>query len=155
MTIEELKRYGVEEMRDEEIERLLEAEATGVLGLPGPDHPYLVPLSYAFDGGSVLYFTYVLGEESEKGQLTETADTAQFLVYRAESLFNWQSVLLTGTFEKLPPSEWGDLGDVLDTAWRPEVFQTSSTSGQVRIYEFQIIDRSGIEHTDLGREESD
>ena len=153
MTIEELKRYGVEEMRDEEIEQLLEAEATGVLGLSGSDQPYLVPLSYAFDGGSVLYFTYVLGEKSKKGELTEAVDTAPFLVYRAQSLFNWQSVLLTGTFEKLPPSEWGDLGDVLDTAWQPEVFQTSSTSGQIRIYEFQITDRSGIKHTDLAREE--
>ncbi|MEF8937905.1 pyridoxamine 5'-phosphate oxidase family protein [Halobacteriaceae archaeon SHR40] len=149
MTVEELKRYGLEEMRDEEIEQFLESQAIGVLGLPAPAQPYLLPLSYAYDGESSLYFTYVLGEESRKQQLTEQADTAPFLVYDAETMFDWRSVLLTGTFEKLPPSEWGDLADVLDTAWRPEVFTTSSTSGQTRVYEFAVTEQSGIKHTDL------
>jgi nitroimidazol reductase NimA-like FMN-containing flavoprotein (pyridoxamine 5'-phosphate oxidase superfamily) len=149
MTVEELKRYGLEEMRDEEIEQFLESQAIGVLGLPARAQPYLVPLSYAYDGESSLYFTYVLGEESRKQRLTEQADPAPFLVYDAETMFDWQSVLLTGTFEKLPPSEWGELGDVLDTAWRPEVFTTSSTSGQTRVYEFTVTEWSGIKHTDL------
>mgnify|MGYP000326559982 CR=1 FL=1 len=150
MTVEELKRYGLEEMRDDEIDQLLDEQSIGVLGLPAPDRPYILPLSYAFDPeDAALYFTYVLGEDSRKGRLTEAADSAQFLVYRAETMFNWHSVLLTGTFEKRPPSEWGELGDVLDTAWRPEVFKTSSTSGQTRLYEFEVTDRSGIKHTDL------
>lgn len=149
MTISELKPYGVEEMRDEEIDQFLASQSIGVLGLPDDERPYMLPLSYAFDGDSSLYFTYVLGEESTKERLTEEADRVPFLVYTANTMFNWQSVLVEGVFEELPPSKWGELGELLDDVWRPEVFKTSSTSRNVKIYEFEITERTGIKHTGL------
>lgn len=149
MTVDELKPYGLEVMREEEIEQFLDAESTGVLGLPAADAPYLVPLSYGYDGDSSLYFTYVLGEESTKERLTERAPRARFLVYQAESIFSWRSVLMEGEFERVRPSEWGTLADELDDVWRPELFRVSSTSRNVKIYEFRITDRSGIKHTGL------
>lgn len=149
MTVDELKPYGLEEMRDEEIEQFLEAESIGVLGLPAADLPYLVPLSYGYDGDSSLYFTYVLGETSTKERLTERAQRGQFLVYQAESIFSWRSVLLEGEFERVRPSEWGELAADLDEVWRPELFRVSSPSRNVKIYEFRITEQSGIKHTGL------
>ena len=102
MTTEELKRYGLENMRREEIDAFLETQSLGVLGLPGERAPYLVPLSFAFDGESTLYFTYLLGDESEKERLTEATERARFLIYSADTLFNWESVLLEGTFDVVP-----------------------------------------------------
>lgn len=149
MTTEELKRYGLEELRDEEITTFLGTQSLGVLGLPAEGAPYLVPLSYAFDGESTLYFTYVLGEQSRKERLTDAADRARFLVYSADTIFNWESVLLEGTFDSVPPSEWDDIAEILDDVWRPEIFTTASTSRNVTIYEFTIVESSGIRHTGL------
>jgi nitroimidazol reductase NimA-like FMN-containing flavoprotein (pyridoxamine 5'-phosphate oxidase superfamily) len=152
MTISELKPYGLEEMRDEEIANFLDSQSVGVLGLPGEQAPYLLPLSYAFDGESTLYFTYVLGEDSQKGTLTAQTERARFLVYSADTMFNWESVLLEGTFEELRPSQWGDISDLLEDVWRPEVFETSKTARNVKIYGFEVDEQSGIKHTGLSPE---
>lgn len=149
MTISELKRYGLEEMRDEEIMAFLESQSVGVLGLPSSDGPYLLPLSYAYDGDSSLYFTYVLGEKSQKGALTADGEQARYLVYTVDTMFNWQSVLLEGTFSELRPSQWGDISELLEDVWRPEIFKTANTSNNITIYEFEVGDRSGVKHTGL------
>lgn len=151
MTSEELKRYGLEEMTREEMELFLASRSVGVLGLEDTqaEAPYLIPLSYAFDGDSSLYFTYVLGAESRKEQLTEQVSRGRFVVYRADTPFNWQSVSLYGTFESVPPSQWNDLADVLETAWRPEIFTTAMPSRSIKIYEFTIEDWQGFKHSGL------
>lgn len=149
MTVDELKPYGLEELTDEEITAFLETQSLGVLGLPAEGTPYLLPLSYAFDGDSSLYFTYLLGAESRKERLTEAADRARFLVYSADTIFHWESVLLEGTFEALAPSEWGDIADLLEDVWRPEIFKTADTERNVAIYEFEVVESSGFRHTGL------
>lgn len=135
-------------MREETIEAFLASHSLGVLGLPADGGPYLVPLSYAYDDGT-LYFTFLLGAESRKERLAEEAGRGTFLVYSAETAFSWQSVLLEGEFRKVPPSEWGDLGETLAGAWRPELFETASPSRNVAIYAFDVVDASGIKHTGL------
>jgi nitroimidazol reductase NimA-like FMN-containing flavoprotein (pyridoxamine 5'-phosphate oxidase superfamily) len=149
MTTEELKRYGLENMRREEIDAFLETQSLGVLGLPGERAPYLVPLSFAFDGESTLYFTYLLGDESEKERLTEATERARFLIYSADTLFNWESVLLEGTFDVVPTSEWGEITEKFEDVWKPEIFKTADTSRNIKIYAFEILDSSGIKHTGL------
>ena len=144
-----MKPYGLEEMRPEEIDQFLDSQSTGVLGLPDEGAPYLLPLSYAYDGDSSLYFTYLLGEQSRKEELTERTERTQFLVYTAETMFNWRSVVLEGTFEKLKPSEWEGVSDYLEKVWRPEIFKTADTERNVSIYEFTVDEQSGIRHTGL------
>lgn len=152
MTIDELKPYGIEEMREEEIEQFIETQSTGILGLQGDEMPYLVPLSYAYDGNESLYFTYILGANSEKERLTAETDRTRFLIYQVDTMFSWRSVLLEGAFEPVRPSEWSEIADLLEDIWRPEVFRVSSTSRNVKIYEFRLTDFSGIKHTGLSNE---
>lgn len=149
MSIAQLREYGLEQMDDDAIRDFISAQSTGVLGLPMDGAPYLLPMSFAFDGGSSLYFTYLLGSSSRKDTLTERADRARFLVYSVETMFNWESALLTGGLTEVPENEWSELEDILTTAWRPELFQTASTSGGVKVYEFAIQSQSGIRHTGL------
>ena len=149
MSIQQLEKYGLERMDDDEIRRFVSSQSTGVLGLPTDSWPYLLPMSFAFDGDSSLYFTYLLGPSSRKEDLTERTDRARFLVYSVETMFNWQSVLLTGDLTEVPENEWSELEDVLTTAWRPELFRTASTSGGVRVFEFAIQSQSGIRHAGL------
>lgn len=149
MSIAQLQEYGLEQMDDDAIREFVSSQSTGVLGLPMDGAPYLLPMSFAFDGASSVYFTYLLGSSSRKAALSERADRARFLVYSVETMFNWRSVMLTGELTEVPESEWSELDDLLTTAWRPELFRTASTSGGVGVYEFAIESQSGIRHTGL------
>jgi len=149
MSIDQLQEYGLERMEDDSIREFLDSQRTGVLGLTADDVPYMVPMSYAYDGDDTIYFTYVLGTPSRKEDLSEQHRRARFLVYSVETMFNWVSVLLKGRLEKTPESEWPDLESMLRGAWRPELFRNASTSGSVRVYEFTITHQAGIRHTGL------
>jgi nitroimidazol reductase NimA-like FMN-containing flavoprotein (pyridoxamine 5'-phosphate oxidase superfamily) len=149
MSIAQLQEYGLEQMDDDAIRAFIDTQSTGVLGLPMDGAPYMLPMSFAFDGDSSLYFTYLLGSSSRKAALTERADRARFLVYSVETMFNWESALLTGELTEVPEDEWSELEDLLTAAWRPELFRNASTSGNVKVYEFEIQSQSGIRHTGL------
>ncbi|WP_267643444.1 pyridoxamine 5'-phosphate oxidase family protein [Haloarchaeobius amylolyticus] len=151
MTIDELQDFGMVPMTDDEIRDFLNSEGMGILGLPAADAPYLVPMSYGYDGETNLYFTYLLGEGSKKRELTEKTTAARFLVYHTNSPFNWESVMLTGELSQVPEAEWTALGDVMKSAWRPEMFQRAITSGDLGldIYQFEVEDWSGLKHTGL------
>ncbi|MFT4921288.1 MAG: nitroimidazol reductase NimA-like FMN-containing flavoprotein [Haloarculaceae archaeon] len=148
MPLEYLEEYGLEQMNADEMQGFLSSQSTGVLGFSTDDVPYMIPMSYAFDEDSI-YFTYLIGSDSQKETLTEQSERAGFLVYNVETMFNWQSVLVSGPISSVPEAEWSDLEELLASAWRPELFQSSNAPGQVGVYELEIDDRSGIRHTGL------
>lgn len=150
MTVDELESHGLVGMDDAEIRGFLSSQSTGVLGLPGEDAPYVIPMSYGFDGDS-LYFTYVLGSESRKAALTGDGVTARFLVYRADTAFNWESVLLTGAVEAVPEAERDAVLETVRIAWRPELFERAEASEPVELHRFRVEDWSGVKHTGLPR----
>ncbi|NHN49388.1 pyridoxamine 5'-phosphate oxidase family protein [Halostella sp. JP-L12] len=145
MTIEHLSEYGLREMGDEEIERFLRNQSQGVLGLSTEDAPYLVPMSYGYDGGSHLYFFYVVGEESRKAALSARSQPASFLVYNAE-MFHWRSVSVTGTIEILSEEERSELTDAQMPIWRPGVIETANEREGNEFYRFRIEESTGIKH---------
>ena len=147
MTVDELTAYGLQRMDDEEIEAYLAAHSLGVLALPTAGAPYLIPMSYGYDGGSGVYFSFLVGERSRKADLSESAESVSFLVYTAETMFHWQSVVLVGSIRALPDEEWDDLTESQAPKWRPELMETASESETVRLFEMQIEERSGIKHT--------
>lgn len=156
MTVDELTDYGMVWMNNEEIRGFLLSQGMGVLGLSSEDAPYLLPMSFGFDGESQLYFTYVLGASSRKAELSSQGNIARFLVYSADTSFMWESVLLTGTLSEVPENEWDDVRDAMDIAWRPELFKTASMTEDVKVYRFLIKEQSGIKHMGLPPEfESD
>ncbi|WP_262179420.1 pyridoxamine 5'-phosphate oxidase family protein [Haloarcula laminariae] len=146
MTIE---RMQLTEMDDGAIRAFLTNQKMGVLGLPTDGTPYLLPMSFRYDDGSTLYFAFVGGPDSRKRTLIEATDRAGFLVYAAESPFNWESVLLSGTVEAVPESEWDDIDSVLATAWRPAVVEAAMETEAVAVYRFGVEEWSGYKHTGL------
>ena len=148
MTVDELESYGLARMDDAEIDGFLQSQSTGVLGLPGEAAPYLLPMSFGYDGAS-LYVTYVLGTESRKAALTGEGTPARFLVYRADTAFNWESVLLTGRVEPVPEGERDAVLESTTVAWRPDLFERAEAVERADLYRFRIEDRSGIKHTGL------
>ncbi|MDS0278839.1 pyridoxamine 5'-phosphate oxidase family protein [Halomicroarcula sp. S1AR25-4] len=149
MTIEDMEQYGLTKMSDEEMHDFVSTQRMGVLALPADDAPYVVPMSFGYDGASTLYFTFVGGPDSRKRTLIERAETVRFLTYAAQSAFNWESVLLTGTVERVPEPRWEAIRDVLETAWRPDVFEAARESEAVVVYRFTADDWAGIKHTGL------
>ena len=149
MTIEALSEYGMQRMTDEEVEAFLSTQNLGVLSLPAGEVPYQIPMSYGYDGGSRLYFIFVGSPESRKRELSDQAETASFLVFSAETMFNWRSALLEGTIHDLPEEKRAELGPGKIPQWRPELFETASEKGGSWLYEFRIDEWSGIAHTGL------
>ncbi|AXR77434.1 pyridoxamine 5'-phosphate oxidase family protein [Natrarchaeobaculum sulfurireducens] len=149
MSIDELRAYGLTEMTDPEIANFLASQRVGVLALPEEGAPYLFPISYGFDGDDSLYFTYLSGSSSRKRQATDVAETASFLVFAVDTMYSWESVLLTGRLERGSESAWDDVEALLADVWRPDLFESASLSGDVELYEFRIEDRSGVKHQGL------
>lgn len=149
MTIDELREFGLAELTHDEITGFLSSQRVGVLALSGDRGPYVLPISYGYDGDDRLYLTYVLGGSSRKATLTESSETARFLVFTVDSPYSWESVLLTGRLEPVPEERWDDLESVLAEAWRPAVFASATDDQQVRVYEFRIEERTGVKHQGL------
>ncbi|MDQ2073940.1 pyridoxamine 5'-phosphate oxidase family protein [Haloarcula sp. NS06] len=149
MTIDTLEAAGLTRMDDSNIAAFLSNQRVGVLGLPTENGPYMIPLSFGYDDDRALYFTFIGGSASRKQQLTEAAENAAVLVYKVESMFHWESVLLQGGIEAVPESEWDDFADVLDTAWRPELFEDAIEDGDIAVYRFRIDEMEGLRHAGL------
>jgi nitroimidazol reductase NimA-like FMN-containing flavoprotein (pyridoxamine 5'-phosphate oxidase superfamily) len=149
MTVDELSEYGLVRMDAGEIRGFLSSHSVGVLGLPTEDAPSMRPMSFWFDGESRLYLLYVLGSSSRKEALSDRTDVARFLVYSAETMFNWRSVLLTGTLSEVPESEREAVQDAMDILWRPDLFEKASSSLNTKLYRFEIEEQTGIKHIGL------
>lgn len=149
MTVEGLQEFGLEEMSDEQIENFLANQGVGVLGLPAGEVPYLLPMSFGYDGDSRLYFSYFLEGDSRKRELSERTEAARFLVYSADSPFFWESVALEGTLAEIPESEWDDHEAALENAWHLDLFTEADRTGEVRLYEFRVESRDGYKYTGI------
>ncbi len=153
MTVNRLQDFGMRQMSEGAIEDFLESQDTGVLGLPAPDGPYMVPLSFGYDGEKHLHFTYIGNGESRKMQLSDRAEMVRFLVYSVDSPFNWASVMLRGTIEKVPRPEWGEAEEaIVEHAWHPDLLEQVAEFEKVHIYRLTIEEWSGVRHTGLPAE---
>jgi hypothetical protein len=147
MSLEDLRDSGANQMTEAEIHDFLVSEGVGILGVPSEGAPYIIPMSFGYDGESSLYFTFFLGASSRKETLCERADAVSFLVYRAKSLYNWESVVLTGTIEAVPDDQWDVVRDAMRNAWHPQVFENAEPERGISGYQFRIEHKSGLRYT--------
>lgn len=149
MTVDDLADYGVERMDEDAVHEFLAARRVGVLGLPTDDLPYMVPISYGFDGEEYLYFTYVVGGASQKTLLTEEKRRAGFLVYDAASETQWTSVALEGTLSRLDEHDIEALDPSVREIWTPAALKAAKAGEETRMYRFWIQNERGITHSDV------
>ncbi len=139
-------------MADDRIRAFLTEQGVGTLALPDEDVPYLVPMSFGYDGESALYFAFLLfGSESRKEALSERAGSAAFLVYEARSPHEWRSVSLRGRIEAIDEDDdedeeggWADLREAMENAWHPDLFSSAEPMRGVHGYRFRIDEWTGI-----------
>lgn len=149
MTVDTLLEHGLERMSADAIDNFLQAQNHGVLGLPDRPAPYLLPLTFGYDGDDTLLFTFFVEGESRKVARSEAAEAASFLVYQADSAFLWQSVLLEGTVSELPASAWDDYEDAIPTAWRLELFERAKEAAGIRLFGIDVGDRAGLKYAEV------
>ena len=89
------------ELTPEEIDGLLRSEAIGRIGCYGFGRPYVVPVTYAYDGVAV----YCHSREGLKLRMMRSHPTVCFEVDRLDGVANWQSVIATGRFSELEAME--------------------------------------------------
>jgi nitroimidazol reductase NimA-like FMN-containing flavoprotein (pyridoxamine 5'-phosphate oxidase superfamily) len=148
MAIEDLGEYGLVEMDESEIRNFLGSQNVGVLGLPADGPPVLRPLSYGYDEDT-LYLFYVVGSGSRKADLSGPDTEAAFLVYSAETMFNWRSVLLTGPLRPVSDEERADIEESVSIGWRPALFEQASEELETALFRMPTDQQVGIKHTGL------
>lgn len=95
------------EMGKSEISEFLGQQETGVLALADDESvdPYAIPISYGYDAESgKFYMRLVSTPESEKREFLSSSPSARLVVYE-EADPTYESVIATGTLEKVDPSE--------------------------------------------------
>lgn len=84
-----------------EIDRVLESECFGRLGCHSRDRTYVVPMTYAYDGSSIISHT---GDGLKVRMMRENPKVC-FEVDRMNEDGGWQSVIVHGRFEELHADE--------------------------------------------------
>jgi nitroimidazol reductase NimA-like FMN-containing flavoprotein (pyridoxamine 5'-phosphate oxidase superfamily) len=84
-----------------EIERMLESECFGRLGCHSRERTYVVPMTYAYDGSSIISHT---GAGLKVRMMRENPRVC-FEVDRMNEGGGWQSVIVHGRFEELHDDE--------------------------------------------------
>ncbi|MFP4625192.1 MAG: pyridoxamine 5'-phosphate oxidase family protein [Natronomonas sp.] len=147
MSIGAITESGMNSMEDDGIRTFLTQQGVGVLGIQDDGVPYLVPLSFGFDGKSTLYFVFLLfGTESRKETLIDENRRARFLVHRADSMHEWQSVSCTGDISPVADEDWDELLETMENAWHSDLFSSARPMRGVEGYRFEIDDWSGIQY---------
>jgi len=151
MSIDAIAESTAAPMSEGAMRELLESEGVGTLALSTDDLPYLIPISFGYDGETTLYFVFLLfGSESRKERLTDETRRGRFLVYRAGSVSDWQSVSLAGRMDTVEEGKWDGLREAMENAWHPNVFSSAHPMRGVRGYRFEIDEWTGIQQRDAG-----
>ncbi|HZY82571.1 MAG TPA: pyridoxamine 5'-phosphate oxidase family protein [Cyclobacteriaceae bacterium] len=85
------------DLTQEQIDQVLHMSLVGRLGLINKDQPYVVPVSYAFDGE----FVYCHSREGFKITSMRKNQKICFQVDIIDNLNSWRSVLVVGKYEEI------------------------------------------------------
>jgi uncharacterized protein len=85
------------ELNDMQIDNLLLREGVGRIGCTDGKKPYIVPVTYAYDGKDIIGQT----KEGMKVDMMRNNPEICFEVDAVTNMANWQSVILFGTFHEL------------------------------------------------------
>jgi nitroimidazol reductase NimA-like FMN-containing flavoprotein (pyridoxamine 5'-phosphate oxidase superfamily) len=81
----------------EEIENVLSHQLIGRLGCHADGETYVVPISYVYDGKSIICHS----EEGKKTCMMRKNPGICLLIEDITDMANWKSVLIQGTFQEL------------------------------------------------------
>lgn len=91
----------IRDLNDREIKNVLSSQVLGRLACTDGKKPYIVPITYFFDG------KYIYGQTNigKKLRMLRKNPNVCFEVDMLTDMFNWKSVLVFGEFEELKNEE--------------------------------------------------
>ncbi|CAN5752026.1 hypothetical protein BH11BAC4_BH11BAC4_18460 [soil metagenome] len=89
------------QLNEIQINNLLISQSIGRLGCINGKHPYIVPVTYAFDGNDI----YGQIREGMKLEVMRKNPNVCFQVDMINNMVNWQSAIITGIFQELKGKE--------------------------------------------------
>jgi len=97
------------QLTDQQIKNLLSSQVVGRLGSTDGKQPYIVPVTYTYDG------EYLYGQTNEGTKLKMLRKNSKvcFEVDTMTDMRNWQSVVVFGEFEELKYAEANKARDIL------------------------------------------
>ena len=92
-----------------QINNLLSSQAIGRLACCDGKFPYIIPMTYTYDG------TYIYGQtnEGKKLDIMRTNPNIAFQVDSYLDIYNWQSVIIYGQFEEMKDDQNNYARDLL------------------------------------------
>ena len=118
------------QLNEIQINNILSSQVTGRIACTDGMQPYIVPVTYAFDGACI----YGQTNEGHKLEIMRTNPNVCFEVDMMFDMRNWQSVLVYGTFEEL---EEGDSEKAKATLFT-RIFPLS-TSSTIHRHEHELV----------------
>lgn len=109
------------ELNEMQINHFLLSQSVGRIACTDRDVPYIVPVTYIFDGNAIIC-------QSKKGRkldIMRKNPNVCFEVDSMQNMANWQSVIINGTFKELKAEEATEARDYLFNHLWP--FLTSTT----------------------------
>lgn len=91
----------IENMTEEEMRELLRAQNFGHLGCARDNHPYVVPMHFAYDGEALYFFT----TEGTKTEYISANQEVCFQVEDIKSASDWRSCMVMGRAERVTQAE--------------------------------------------------
>jgi nitroimidazol reductase NimA-like FMN-containing flavoprotein (pyridoxamine 5'-phosphate oxidase superfamily) len=85
------------ELNEQQINNILTSQAIGRIACCDGKHPYIVPVTYSYDG----HYIYGQSTEGQKMDLMRQNPNVCFQVDISCNMDNWQSVVVFGQFEEL------------------------------------------------------
>ena len=110
------------ELTSEEIDQVLHSEAVGRIGCYAFGRPYVVPVTYAYDGVAV----YAHSREGLKLRMMRSNPDVCFEVDCLDSFSTWKSVIALGTFSELEAREAEFAMEILRRRFAPLVPSATS-----------------------------
>jgi len=107
----------VKEMSLAEMQALLRRVGFGHLGCTRDDHPYVVPMHYAYDSENLYFFT----TEGTKTEYMAANHEVCFQVEEITDASNWRSVMIIGQAERVVKKEEVELTMQLITEHHPSL----------------------------------
>jgi nitroimidazol reductase NimA-like FMN-containing flavoprotein (pyridoxamine 5'-phosphate oxidase superfamily) len=136
-----------------EIEEVLESQAIGRLGCSIDNQPYIVPITYAYDG------KYIYGHSREglKTQIMRQNPKVCFEVDKMRDMSNWKSVIIRGEFQELMGEKAREAMEFFMEALKPHTLsqtgiastginsfhQNEQSSTKTVIFRIKINEKSG------------
>ncbi|MFY9779216.1 MAG: pyridoxamine 5'-phosphate oxidase family protein [Candidatus Baltobacteraceae bacterium] len=113
-------------LSEAEVEKILEEERVGRLACSADGEAYVVPMVYAYDGGSV----YCHSLEGKKVRIMRANPRVCFQVDRPHATRDWESVIARGTYEELSGEEAERAMLALIARFRPATPSAAEDSAQ-------------------------